>query len=75
MRVSDEPEEGDASLGGSRHAAVVIDGVLRRDVVLQEQTLRILLLQSVPLPGVLKQNINRDVRPAFELFFCYISSL
>lgn len=51
---SDSPEQSDASLGGGGHAAVVIDGVLGRDVVLQEQTFWIFLLQCVPLPRILE---------------------
>lgn len=54
------PEEGDATLGGGGHGAVVVDGVLGHDVVLQEQALRVLLLQSVPFPCILVANANRD---------------
>lgn len=50
---ADSPEQCDAALGGGGHGAVVVDGVLGGDVVLQEQALGVLLLQGVPLAGIL----------------------
>lgn len=47
------PEQSDAALGGGGHGAVIINGVLSGDVVLQEQALGVLLLQGVPLAGIL----------------------
>lgn len=47
------PKQSDASLGGGGHGAVIIDGVLSRDVVLQEQAFWIFLLQCVPLSCIL----------------------
>lgn len=49
------PKERDSASGGGHHGAVVSNHVLGRDVVLQEQALRILLLQSVPLSHVLPE--------------------
>lgn len=50
---ANSPEQSDAALGGGGHGAVVVDGVLGGDVVLQEQALGVLLLQGVPLAGIL----------------------
>lgn len=52
--LSDLPKQSDTSLGGCGHAAVIINGVLSRDVVLQEKALWIFLLQCVPLPCILQ---------------------
>lgn len=50
----DSPKQSDTSLRGGGHGAVIIDGVLSWDVVLQEQALWIFLLQCVPLPWILR---------------------
>lgn len=50
INVQHLPKEGDPAPGGHRHGAVVSHHVLSGDVVVREQTLRILLLQSAPLP-------------------------
>lgn len=47
------PKESDSAPGGGNHGTVVSNSVLSRDVVLQEQTLWILLLESVPLSCIL----------------------
>lgn len=48
-----QPKESDSAPGGGNHGTVVSNSVFSRDVVLQEQTLGILLLQSVPLSCIL----------------------
>ena len=53
------PKESNSALGGGDHGSIFSDGVLSRDVVLQEQTLRVLLLQSVPLSCILWRQIIR----------------
>lgn len=67
MRTALSPEQRDPPLGGGGHGAVVVDGVLGHDVVLQEEALRVLLLQGVPLPGVLPSKTNRDEAPRSRL--------
>lgn len=52
-KEADSPEQSDAALGGGGHGAVVVNSVLGGDVVLQEQALGVLLLQGVPLAGIL----------------------
>lgn len=47
------PKKSDPAPGRGHHGAVVSNSVFSRDVVLQEQTLWILLLQSVPLSCIL----------------------
>ena len=51
----DVPAELDAALGGGGHGAVVVEGVLGGNVVLQEPTLWILLLKGIPLPSILQK--------------------
>lgn len=47
------PKQSNSAPGGGHHGTVVSNSVLGRDVVLQEQALGVLLLQSVPLSNVL----------------------
>ena len=61
--LENSPKQGDSASGGGHHRSVIADGVLSGDVVLEEQTFRILLLQSVPLPCVL-QHRNTSIERA-----------
>lgn len=61
------PKQSDTSLGGGSHGAIIIDGVLSRDVVLQEQPLWVLLLQSVPLSCILEEKKKSNSNDFFPL--------
>lgn len=58
------PKQSDSAPGRGHHGTIVSNSVFSRDVVLQEQALGILLLQSVPLSCILSGNesikMNRD---------------
>lgn len=50
---TDVPKQSHTSLRGCDHGAVVINGVLSHDVVLQEQAFWVFLLQGIPLSCIL----------------------
>lgn len=47
------PKESDSAPGGGHHGTIILNCVFSRDVVLQEQTFWVLLLQGIPFSCVL----------------------
>lgn len=58
---TDVPKQSHTSLRGCSHGAIVINGVLSHDVVLQEQAFWVFLLQGIPLSCILPWKGTRKI--------------